>query len=103
MYLLFKPLINMDPSILERKPDKRTGLIYKSIYFLTLRFSCLNEYYEIFYKDRVKIIPNNLDKLLTPIGLAYWIMDDGGKSSYGHTVLHTRSFTLKDVEYIQSI
>ena len=63
----------MDPSILERKPDKRTGLIYKSIYFLTLRFPCLNEYYEIFY--RVKVIPNNLDKLLTPIGLAYWMME----------------------------
>ena len=30
-------------------------------------------------------------------------MDDGGKSYHGQTVLHTRSFTLKDVEYIQSI
>jgi hypothetical protein len=30
-------------------------------------------------------------------------MDDGGKSSYGQTVLHTRSFSKKDVEYIQSI
>lgn len=80
MYLLFKPLINMDPSILERKPDKRTGLIYKSIYFWILRFPCLNEYYEMFYKDKVKIIHYNLDKLLTAISLAYWIMDDGGKS-----------------------
>lgn len=103
LYLLFKPLVSMNPSILERKPDIRTGLIYKSLYFWTLRFPCLNEFYEIFYKNKVKIIPNNLDKLLTPIGLAYWIMDDGGKSYYGQTVLHTRSFSKKDIEYIQSI
>lgn len=37
------------------------------------------------------------------MGLAYWIMDNGGKSSYGQTVLHTRSFSKKDVEYIQYI
>ena len=94
LYLLFKPLVSMNPSLLERKPDRRTGLVYKSLYFWTLRFPCLNEYYEIFYKDKVKIIPKNLDKLLTPISLAYWIMDDGSKSSYGQTVLHTRSFTM---------
>lgn len=103
LYLLFKPLVSMNPSILERKPDIRTGLIYKSLYFWTLRFPCLNEFYDIFYKNKVKIILNNLNKLLTPIGLAYWIVDDGGKSSYGQTVLHTRSFSKKDVEYIQSI
>lgn len=96
-------MVNMKPSILQRKADKRTGLIYKSIYFWTLKFPCLNIYYEMFYKDKVKIIPNNLDELLTPVGLAYWIMDDGSKSSYGQTVLHTRSFTKKEVEYLQSI
>ena len=62
MYLLFKPLVSMNPSI-ERKPDIRTGLIYKSLYFWTLIFPCLNEYYKIFYKDKVKIIPNNLEEL----------------------------------------
>lgn len=96
-------MISMNPSILERKLDKRTGLIYKSIYIWTLKFPCLNEYYEMFYKDKVKIIPNNLDKLLTPVSLAYWITDDGSKSSYGQTVLHTRSFTKKEVEYLESV
>jgi hypothetical protein len=61
----------MDPVILTRKPDKRTGKIYKSIYFRTLAFPCLNEFYDIFYEDKVKIIPKNLYELLTPVGLAY--------------------------------
>lgn len=103
LYLLFKSMVAMNPTILERKPDKRTGLIYKSLYFWTLRFPCLNEYYEIFYKEKVKILPKNLDQLLTPIGLAYWIMDDGSKSTYGQTILHTRSFSKQEVEFIQTI
>jgi LAGLIDADG DNA endonuclease family len=59
----------MNPVILTRKSDKRK--IYKFIYFRTLILSCLNEYHNIFYKNKVNIIPENLDKLLTPIGLAY--------------------------------
>jgi hypothetical protein len=61
----------MNPVILTRKPYKRTGKIYKSLYFRTLTLPCLNEYHNMFYKNKVKIIPENIDKLLTPIGLAY--------------------------------
>jgi len=61
----------MTPVILTRKPDKRTGEIYKSLYFRTLSMPCLNYYYELFYKNGVKIILRNLYKLLTARGLAY--------------------------------
>jgi hypothetical protein len=30
-------------------------------------------------------------------------MDDGGKSVYNQTILHTRAFTLEEVKYIQSV
>lgn len=30
-------------------------------------------------------------------------MDDGGKSVYNQTILHTRAFKLEDVEYLQSV
>ena len=30
-------------------------------------------------------------------------MDDGGKSVYNQTILHTRSFSLDDVKYLQSV
>lgn len=48
-------------------------------------------------------MPKHLDQLLTPVGLAYWIMDDGSKSTYGQTILHTRSFSKQEVEFIQTI
>lgn len=96
-------MVTMNPVILTRKPDKRTGKIYKSIYFRTLTLPCLNEYHNMFYKNKVKIIPENIDKLLTPIGLAYWIMDDEGITVYKQTVLHTRSFCKKEVLFIMEI
>lgn len=69
----------MEPTILTRN-DKKRDLITQSLYFRTLAMPCLNYYYDLFYKDKIKVIPRNLDKLLTARGLAYWIMDDGGKS-----------------------
>jgi hypothetical protein len=76
----------------------RTGKVYNSIRFSTLSLPCLNNYYELFYKDGRKIIPNNISELLTARGLAYLIMDDGGKSHYGQTILHTRFYTKLEVE-----
>lgn len=67
---------------------------------------CLNYYYVLFYKKKVKHIPSNLNKLLTARGLAYWIIDDGrvgSKSVYNQTIVHIRSFTKKDVMFIQSV
>ena len=92
----------MEPTILTRNNKKR-GLITQSLYFRTLAMPCLNYYYDLFYKDKIKVIPRNLDELLTARGLAYWLMDDGGKSVHGQTILHTRAFTLEDVKYIQEV
>ena len=48
---------------------------------------------QYFIKIKKKLVPNNLNELLTTRGLAYWIMDDGGKSVHNQTTLHTRSFS----------
>jgi len=54
LYALFGDLIDMKPVIVVRKADPRTGKIYKSIYVRTLSFPCLNEYNNLFYKDKKK-------------------------------------------------
>ena len=92
----------MIPVILSRK-DKRSSSVFQSLYFRILAMLCLNYYYELFHKEKVKFITRNLGELLTARGLAYWIMDDDGKSAYNQTTLHTRAFTLEDVKYIQSL
>lgn len=69
LYDLLEPMASMVPTILSRK-DKRNGTITQSLYFRTLAMPCLNFYYELFYVNKVKIIPKNLGELLTARGLA---------------------------------
>lgn len=61
---------------------------------------------DLFIKNK-KIISKDLIKLhLTPVGLAYWFMDDGGKLDYNKNsknksvVLNTQSFTTTEVQNI---
>lgn len=68
--------------ILQTRTDKRNDSVTKSLRFKTLTMPCLNYYHDLFYKDKVKNVPRNLGELLTARGLAYFIMDDGGKSVY---------------------
>ena len=103
LFTIFEPLTGMTPVVVIRKADKRIGTITKSLYFRTLSMPCLNYYYELFYRNKIKQVPKNLDKLLTARGLAYWIMDDGSKSVYNQTIIHTRSFIKKDVIFIQNV
>ena len=70
LYTLLEPLTAMTPTILTRN-DVRTGTISKSLYFRTLAMPCLNYYYELFYKDRVKFIPSDPGGSLAARGLAY--------------------------------
>nr|YP_009945105.1 LAGLIDADG endonuclease [Monilinia laxa]QOE17469.1 LAGLIDADG endonuclease [Monilinia laxa]QYB19889.1 GIY-YIG endonuclease [Monilinia laxa]QYB19974.1 GIY-YIG endonuclease [Monilinia laxa]QYB20055.1 GIY-YIG endonuclease [Monilinia laxa]QYB20152.1 GIY-YIG endonuclease [Monilinia laxa] len=61
-------MTTMSPTILTRK-DKRSDTTTQSLYFRTLAMPCLNYYYDLFYKERVKIVPRNLGPLLTARGL----------------------------------
>ena len=57
----------------------------------------------MFYNSSgIKIIPNDLDNLLTPRGLAYWIMDDGYNYEKGFYIC-TESFTLEEQELLSII
>lgn len=92
----------MEPTLLTRN-NKKTGTVTESLYFRTLAMPCLNFYYDLFYKDKVKVIPKNLEEYLTARSLTFWIMDDGGKSVHNQTILHTRSFKKEEVEYLQTV
>jgi hypothetical protein len=102
VYELFKFLTFSPPKIVIRKPDKRTGKIHKSMSFKTVHMPCLNYYYDLFYDNSIKVIPENIHELLTARGLAYWIMDDGSISYYNQTILHTRAFTKEEVILLQN-
>jgi hypothetical protein len=99
LYTLFGQLIDMEPVIVVRKADPRTGKVYKSMYVRTLRFPCLNEYHSLFYKDKKKVIPLNIQDLLTPRGLAHLIMGDGFFQQ-GIIMLCTESLSKEEQELL---
>jgi len=63
--------------------DSRTKKVYTAIIFTTMQLPCFNIYRESFYYLNVKKVPDNIYELLTPRGLAYWIMDDGSRHRSG--------------------
>ena len=95
---LFKPYLSKDFKIKPKSYiDKRTNVSYNSVNFTTLSLPCFNYYKDLFYKsDNTKIVPLNIENLLTPIGLAYWIMDDGSLQNKG-LHLNTYGFTPQDI------
>ena len=76
--------------------DIRTGKIYKSTSFWSKALPMLNEFYQKFYVDKVKIVPLDLS-LLTPLAFAHWVMQDGSLGTSKGLYLCTDSFTHKDV------
>src|SRR5690349_3568369 len=77
---LFKLFSNYCASALKihnPAPDKRTGKVYSYAYFKTYSLACFNEFYNLFYPAGKKVVPTNIAELLTPLGLAYLISDDG--------------------------
>ena len=61
--------------------------------------------YELFYTSTAdttgkKIIPSNISDLLTPVSLAYWIMDDGSFTGSG-LKLHTNAFSIEELNILK--
>lgn len=98
VFELFQPYLSEDFKIKERSfIDKRTTQKYCSINFATLSLPCFNLYRNLFYSsEKIKIVPANIQKLLTPRGLAYWIMVDGSIQNKG-LHLNTYNFTNEEV------
>lgn len=57
--------------------------VLTSLSFCTMRLPALNTIYLHFYVAGVKIVPLLIGDLLTPVGLAFWIMDDGSRQGTG--------------------
>jgi hypothetical protein len=75
----------------------------ESYYFRTVSNPVFSEYREIFYReDGKKIVPENLKDLLTPFGLAIWIMDDGSRDK-GCIRISSHNFSYSDHLKLQEI
>lgn len=101
LYIKFQDYCSVAPKILTPQPDKRTGKVYPTIRFQTHALPCCNEFFELFYPEGKKIVPLNIGDLLSPLGLAYWICEDGTfEKSSQRVILCTESFAIDEVEVL---
>jgi hypothetical protein len=80
----------------------RKGTELGYVWFNTLSYSAFNFVYDLFYVNGIKIVPATISEFLTPVGLAYWFMDDGAAIPSGY-ILCTDSFLYEDVCLLVSV
>lgn len=89
------------------KPKKKiqvgkNGKKYYSIKMRTFSFTSFNEIYDMFYPDiKKKVVPKNIAQYLTGRALVIWVMDNGSEGVAG-TKISVESFSLKEIETLQS-
>lgn len=81
-------------SLVTTPPKWRKGNGKREAYrFATQKLPVLTPFYNQFYRNGKKIIPNDLK--LDPLSLAVWFMDDGSKT-YSSVYLNTQQFNLDE-------
>lgn len=93
-YLFWKYEIFKDFVLSPPKYEKATN----SWKFRTISHSEFTRYRKIFYHDRKKKVPININEILThPLSLAVWYMDDGALTTRKDSfILNTQSFSRDD-------
>ena len=73
--------------------------------FTTCSSGLFRFYAQQFYSGRKKVIPKLFAKLIDPLALAIWFMDDGSLKSIHHKtyIIHSIGYTKDDLEIVQKV
>lgn len=96
LYENFKNFVLSKP----KKKDKiRNGAKTKNIWFSTVSHGSFRFYAQQFYADGKKVVPKMIGKLLSPLAIAVWFMDDGSAKSKKHKakIFNTQCFSKAEV------
>jgi recombination protein RecA len=102
LFKIFKDWVRTPPQL--KIKIRPSGFVVKTIYFQTYSHGALRFYGHQFYsKEGKKVIPKIIDKLLTPLALAIWFMDDGSWKSENHQtyIIHVNGYSRADLLKIQ--
>lgn len=108
-WYVFSILSHYCPSYPIFREGKHKGKFSYAIQFKTRSMACITELRRLFYPEGIKVIPNNIYELLTPVALAHIIMGDGqGARLIPATlglgiVLCTNSFSVNDVVRLMNV
>ena len=98
-----RELTDFNPKVISKsRNDSRTNQIYNCCILRTKTSPKLEIFYDLFYKDGKKKIPKQLPKLISPLVLAIWIMDDGYRRNDCRALrLNTQSYDWSEQKIIQ--
>ena len=105
LYQIFEPFVGTPPKI--RNISGGGAKDRQSIWFRTYGHPAFKYYYDVFYiqqspnERRIKRVPSDIHKLLTPRSLAYWFMDDGILVKGDEYRFSTHCFDLSDQKRLQ--
>ncbi len=102
LYDQFKELVLTKPQIKEQEIN---GVTYQKYWFSTISIGEFRFYGKQFYPKGKKIVPEMTSKLVTPLSLAIWFMDDGSLKSSLHKarVINTQGFGEQDLKRLQKM
>ena len=92
------------PRRVVERVDPRTGTNHVNYRFSTRTTPALNDHYLKFYgRDKRKAIPEDMPELLdSPLSIAVWYMDDGGRRGDCRSgYLNTNAYSVRDVEILK--
>jgi len=98
-YFILAHYCNVHPSLVKSIRKNRVSF---ALYFRTRGLPCFNELRHLFYKDKVKVVPEDIYNLLTPVALAHLIMGDGSAKEHG-LIICTDSYKLIDIVRLMNV
>ncbi len=98
----------LQPWIRSRPYVREHGSFGKKIIscgFTTYSSGALRFYGQQFYDGKKKIMPRIIGKLLTPLAIAIWFMDDGSKKSNEHKtyIIHALGYAKEELDEVRKI
>lgn len=102
LYEHFKDLVLTSPQV---KLQTVAGQPRQKYWFSTISCGPLRFYAQQFYPNGKKLVPRIIGKLLTPLSLAVWFMDDGSLKSSAHRarIINTQCFDDESLKRLQDV
>jgi hypothetical protein len=102
LYAKFKNLVLSDPQV---KTQLVKGKPYQKYWFSTVSNGAMRFYGQLFYQAGKKVVPKFIAKLVTPLSLAVWFMDDGSLKSKANRarIINTQGFSDSDLQRLQDM
>ena len=94
-YSILRDLVLKEPRRIKTWHDPKRDKDHYSWYFHTKTLRELGDLHHCFYKNKIKILPENVFSFVTPAALATWFMDDGSNTGNGFTI-STHCFETRD-------